>query len=86
MQTKDKVLLEKIKTKKIRYFNTGWTRAFPFTKVFETPATLTKIQRDNEAHFLIQFGDKLDYQVLLVCKCLDYKKTPLFTDLKLKSS
>lgn len=68
----------KMKSKNIRYFNTGWTRIYPFTKVIETPATLTNEQRDNEAHFLMQFGDQLDYQVLIVCKCIDYKTSTVY--------
>jgi len=78
MREQDKILLEQLKTKNLRYLSAGWTRIYPFTKCFETPTTITKEVKNNEAHFLMEFGDQLDFKLLIKCNCLDYKQSTVY--------
>lgn len=78
VRKEDEVILSKLKSRKLRYCNAGWTRIYPFSRAFETPTILTKKQRLNEAHFILEFGDQLDYKLLVVCKCVDIKMSTVY--------
>ena len=73
-----KSFLESYKRKNLRYINTGWTRIHPDSNTYETPATILKEHRLNEAHICFYFGDQLDEILLLKCKCLDYKDSTVY--------
>lgn len=78
MNNRTRTFLESFKKNNLRYISAGWSRIHPDYNIYETPSTLLKEERNNEAHLCLFFGDQLDSILLIKCKCLDYKKSTVY--------